>query len=68
MSLDSWESFANAAVGLALSWAVVMTLWPLLGWPVTAGQGAGVTGLFFALSFARARVLRAVFRRLDHAG
>ena len=59
MTLDAAEALANAVIGLLLSWAV--THW-LLGFSPTAS--AGITALFFAMSFTRAFVLRRVFRRL----
>jgi hypothetical protein len=62
--LDAAEAVANAFVGLALSVAAVQLLWPLFGWPVTAGQSVAVSAIFFALSVARGYVLRRVFRRL----
>lgn len=59
MTLDAAEALTNAIIGLALSWSV--THW-LLGFSPSAS--AGITALFFALSFARAFVLRRLFRRL----
>lgn len=64
MSLDTIEAAANAGIGLLVSWAATYMLLPLWGLHPSASVSAGVTGLFFALSFIRARVLRAIFRRL----
>jgi hypothetical protein len=61
MRIDAVEAFTNAAVGLLVSWAATTFL---LGY--SPAQAVGVTLLFFALSFARAWALRALFRRLGH--
>jgi len=57
--IDLSEAFTNAAVGLVVSWAATFFV---LGY--TAAQSIAVTLMFFGLSFARAWVLRALFRRL----
>jgi hypothetical protein len=61
--MSALEAATNAIVGLLVSWAAVHALWPLMGWPVTGRQAAGVSLFFFILSFARAWALREVFRR-----
>ena len=54
------EAFANAFIGLLVSWAAT---WFVLGYaPI---QAIAVTLMFFALSFTRAYVLRLVFRGLS---
>ena len=62
--LDMAESYANALIGLAVSWGAVWAVFPLFGWQVTGTKSLAVSGLFFGLSWARAYVLRRVFRRL----
>ena len=57
-NLDAIEALTNAAVGLVVSWCA--TLW-VLGY--SPAQSAAVTLMFFALSFTRAWILRAMFRR-----
>lgn len=57
--LAAWEAFANAAIGLLISWAAT---WLLLGYSPAAS--VGVSLLFFGLSFARSYVLRRVFARM----
>ena len=59
MRIDAIEALANAAIGFAVSWAATALV---LGY--TATQSAAITGMFFALSFCRAWVLRSLFRRL----
>ena len=66
MIIDAIEAWANACVGIVVSWAA--TFWllpPLFGLAPNVAQATGMTALFFFLSFARAWVLRALFRRLD---
>ncbi len=58
------EAFTNAAIGLVVSWAATYWLLPFWGLHPSAATSAGVTGMFFLLSFTRAYVLRLVFRRL----
>lgn len=53
------EAFANAVIGLAISWAVT---WLLLGF--TPVQSAGITALFFCLSFTRSYLIRLAFSRM----
>lgn len=60
MKLDTLEAFTNAGVGLLVSWAATFFI---LGY--TAAGSAAVTAMFFVLSFARAWVLRRIFRSLD---
>lgn len=64
--IDATEALTNAAIGLLVSWAA--TYWllpPLFGIAPSAGQSAGITVLFFCMSFARAWILRAIFRRMQ---
>ena len=58
MTPDTLESLANAVIGLAVSWSLSVAV---LGF--TPAQSVGVTAMFFVVSFARARALRALFRR-----
>jgi len=61
--LSAVEALANAAVGLAVSWCATYALLPLWGLTPSAGQSAGITGMFFLLSFARAFIIREAFRK-----
>lgn len=58
--MTALEALANAAIGLAVSWLATIYV---LGY--SAAGSAGVTAMFFVLSFVRAFVLREVFRRLE---
>jgi len=56
--ISAVEAICNAAIGLAVSWAATFYLLPpLFGIAPTAGQSAGITGLFFALSFRQDQLL-----------
>jgi len=55
---DAAEALTNAIIGLAVSWAATFFV---LGY--SAAGSAGVTAMFFVLSFTRAWIIRAVFRR-----
>ena len=54
---DTLEALANAVIGLAVSWTLTVTV---LGY--TPAGSAAVTLMFFAASFTRARIIRALFR------
>ena len=57
--MDTLEALSNAVIGLLVSAAITHYV---LGFP--AMESAGITAMFFAVSFARARILRAIFRRI----
>lgn len=61
---DVAEALTNASVGFLVSWAATWGLLPLWGFEPSPGGALGITAMFFALSFIRAWVLRAMFRRL----
>ena len=58
---DAAEAFANAAIGLFVSWAAT---WGVLGY--SPAESVAVTGLFFSLSFTRAWLIRKAFRRFSN--
>lgn len=62
---DNLESFANAALGLLVSIAAVHALRAAGVWETLPAWA--VAGVFFGLSFARARALRWWFRRAGNA-
>lgn len=57
--MDAIEALANAGVGLVVSW---LATWLVLGY--SPSGSAGVTLMFFGLSFTRAWIIRAAFRRM----
>ena len=59
--MDALEAFANAAVGLVVSWTAT---WLVLGYG--PASSAAVTGMFFGLSFTRAWIIRGIFRGLSN--
>jgi len=64
MKIDAIEALCNALVGLVVSWAATYWLLPMWGLQPSASASAGITGMFFVLSFARAYALRSLFRRM----
>lgn len=57
---DATEAFANAIIGLLVSWTAT---WGVLGY--SPAQSVAVTALFMGLSFARSWIIRKAFRRLS---
>lgn len=57
---DATEAFANAAIGLIVSW---LATWLLLGF--TPSQSIAITAMFFGLSFTRAWIIRRIFRGME---
>lgn len=58
--MSALEALANAAIGLAVSWAA--TLW-VLGY--SPAQSAQITAMFFGLSFGRTWVIRRIFKGFE---
>jgi hypothetical protein len=65
VSLDSLEAIANALLGLAVSTAAVWLLRATGAWETL--PAVWVSAVFFCLSLARSRALRALFRRAERA-
>ena len=64
MTASALEALTNATIGLAVSWlATFYLLPPLFGLDPTAGQSAGITAMFFALSTIRTFLIREAFRK-----
>lgn len=63
MSHDAQEAMANAVVGLAISMIAVWMLRRSGAWG--AAPAWTIATLFFALSYARSRFLRFIFRKLE---
>ena len=59
--MDAIEALCNAGCGLVVSYTAT---WLVLGYD--AASSVAVTAMFFGLSFARAWIIRGVFRRLGH--
>jgi hypothetical protein len=59
VKMDTIEALCNATIGLIVSWAATFFV---LGYSATGS--VAVTALFFSLSFARAWILRAIFRKV----
>jgi hypothetical protein len=56
--MSALEALCNAVIGFVVSWCATLFV---LGYSPT--ESLAVTGMFFALSFTRAWVLREVFRK-----
>jgi len=61
--MSAIEALANAGIGLIVSWLATLYLLPFWGLHASPAQSAGITGMFFGLSFARAYALRVMFAR-----
>lgn len=61
--MDGIEAFANAALGLVVSWCVTFFVLPMWGLTPSAAASAGITAMYFSISFVRSWILRALFRR-----
>ncbi len=59
------EALTNATVGLVVSWAITYYALPMWGLAPSATASAGITGMYFFVSFARAFILREVFRKWE---
>ncbi len=57
------EALCNAVIGLLVSWAVTFFLLPFWGLTPSAGQSAGITLVYFGISFTRSYVLRRAFAK-----
>ena len=58
--MTALEALANAAIGLIVSYAATYSV---LGY--SAAGSAGVTAMFFGLSFARSYALRVIFANIQ---
>lgn len=57
------EALINAVIGLLVSWAVTYLALPMWNLSPSPTDAAGITALFFVISFIRAFVIRELFRR-----
>lgn len=58
------EAVANPLLGLGISWAVAMVVFPLYGYEMSAGKSFSINLIFFCTSFARSYVVRRWFNGL----
>jgi len=61
--MSAIEALTNAAIGLLVSYAVTYLALPLWGLTPSLSQSAGITAMYFVVSFLRAWAIREVFRR-----
>jgi len=58
------EAITNTVVGLGFSFAIQITIYPLLGIDVTVKQNLLITFMFFIASIFRGYLLRRFFTRI----
>lgn len=58
------EALANIATGMAVSFALGMLVYPLFGFPVTAGQNLWIVVIFTTVSLLRSYLWRRWFNQL----
>ena len=55
------ESITQTVVGLVISFAIQLVIYPLLNIPVTFSQNLIITAVFFIASIIRGYVIRRIF-------
>lgn len=63
MKASAIEALCNAVIGLAVSWAVTFYALPLWGFTPSYSASAGITTMYFAISFVRSWAIREAFRK-----
>ena len=61
--MNAAEALCNAVVGLIVSWGVTYWMLPLWGLTPSASASAGITAMYFVISFARAWAIREAFSK-----
>lgn len=57
------ESIIQTVVGLVISFAIQLVIYPLLSIPVTLNQNLIITTVFFVASIIRGYVIRRIFTK-----
>lgn len=65
MKASAIEALCNAIIGLAVSWAITFYALPLWGLQPSASASAGITAMYFVISFVRSWMIREAFRRFQ---
>lgn len=65
LHLDVSEATANTVVGIAVSIATTLWVFPLMGIPTTLHAALGITAFYFVTSTVRSFLLRRLFRWLE---
>lgn len=65
LHLDSSEATANTVIGILVSLATTLWVFPLLGLPTTLHTAVGITAMYFVTSTVRSFLLRRLFRWVD---
>lgn len=58
------ESFVQTIIGLATSILIQITIYPMMGIPVTFSQNLIITLVFFSVSIIRGYIVRRIFEKL----
>ena len=58
------ESFVQTVIGLATSILIQITIYPMMGIPVTFSQNLIITLVFFLVSIVRGYIVRRIFEKL----
>lgn len=65
LHLDVSEATANTVIGIAISIATALWVFPLMGIPTTLPSALGITAFYFVTSTVRSFLLRRLFRWLE---
>jgi hypothetical protein len=57
------ESITQTVVGLVISFAIQLVIYPLLNIPVTFSQNLIITSVFFIASIIRGYIIRRIFNK-----
>ena len=57
------ESVTQTVVGLVISFAIQLVIYPLLNIPVTFSQNLIITSVFFIASIIRGYIIRRIFNK-----
>jgi hypothetical protein len=58
------ESVTQTVVGLVISFAIQLVIYPLLNIPVTFSQNVIITAVFFVASIGRGYIIRRIFTKI----
>ena len=57
------ESVTQTVVGLVVSFAIQLVIYPMLNIPVTLSQNVIITAVFFVASIGRGYIIRRIFNK-----
>ena len=62
--MSAVESTVNTVVGLAVAWLIAMWVFPMFGYPISAGHAFSINLIFYVASTIRSYALRRFFANL----